>query len=238
MAIEFITGFGISLGYFLICASSGLILRRFIKPPKEVFRKTLHLILLGSIFIWLYAFKTWWVSALAAVGFTVLVFPILAFAERIPGYSALLVERKNGEIKKSLVIVFGMFAALICVGWGVFGEKQFVLAPVLGWGLGDGAAALVGKRFGRHHLEGKMIEGRKSVEGSAAMFVMSFAAVIVVLLLNGAVPWIGCLSIAALTAAACTVVELYTKNGMDTLTCPFTAAAVLIPLVRLWELMF
>jgi len=27
-------------------------------------------------------------------------------------------------------------------------------------------------------------------------------------------------------------VELYTKNGMDTLTCPLAAAAVLIPLVH------
>jgi len=33
------------------------------------------------------------------------------------------------------------------------------------------------------------------------------------------------------TAAVCAVVELYTKAGMDTVTCPLAAAAVMIPLV-------
>ncbi len=103
------------------------------------------------------------------------------------------------------------------------------------WGLGDAAAALVGKRFGRHYIEGKLVEGRKSLEGTLAMFAVSFLSVLMVLLLHGSLAWYGCVQTAALTAAACAVVELYTKGGMDTLTCPFAAAFIMIPLVRFWS---
>jgi dolichol kinase len=234
MMLEFIKGFGTLLCYFAVCASAALTLRRFVKLPTEVFRKTLHLILLGSVFILTYAYETWWVSAAAALTFIALVFPVLTLAERIPGYAALLTERKPGEIKRSLVLVFSMFAVLLGVCWGWLGEKYLVIASVFAWGLGDAAAALVGKRFGQHYIEGKLVEGRKSLEGTLAMFVVSFISVLAVLLAKGDLPWYGCVPIALVTAVACAVVELYTRGGMDTLTCPFTAAALLIPLVRLW----
>ena len=234
MQLEFITGFGVILAYFAVCASSALFLRLLVTVPREVFRKILHFILLGSIFVWTYAFKTWWISAMAAVVFMIIVFPILALAERIPGYSELLIERKSGEIKRSLVVVFSMFAILISFCWGLLGEKYLIIASALAWGLGDAAAALVGKRFGKHYLEGRLIEGRKSLEGTLAMFVVSFFAVLVVLLIHGSIRWYGYVPIAAVTGAVCAVVELYTKGGMDTITCPLAAAAVLIPLVHLW----
>lgn len=233
MLSEFITGFGMLIGYFAVCAAGALALRQLAAVPAEVFRKTLHIILLGSIFVLTYGFQTWWVSAIAAVVFIATVFPILALAERIPRYSELLTERKHGEIKSSLVVVFVMFAVLICVCWGWLEEKYLVIASVLAWGLGDAAAALVGKRFGQHHITGRLVDGRKSLEGSLAMFLVSFVSVMVVLLINGSVAWCDCIPIALVTAVVCTVVELYTRGGMDTITCPFAAAAILIPLVHL-----
>jgi dolichol kinase len=230
---EFVSGFLVLLTYFAVCAILALVLRRSVKIPAEVFRKILHMILLGSIFVLAYAFHTWWVSAVTAFVFMAVVYPVLMFAERIPGYSKLLTERKCGEIKLSLIVVFFMFAVLIGVCWGWMGEKYLVIASVLAWGLGDAAAALVGKRFGRHYIEGKLVEGRKSLEGTLAMFAVSFIAVTAVLMANGSVAWYCCVPVALLTAACCAVVELYTKGGMDTLTCPFAAAALLIPLVRL-----
>ncbi len=234
MIQEFFTGFAFLTGYFVVCASCALLLRRFVNMPIEVFRKTLHLILLFSLFVWVYAFRTWWVSALAAVVFAAIVFPILALGERIKGYSKLLAERKKGEIKHSLILVFGMFAAMIGICWGWLGDKMLVLACIFAWGFGDGAAALVGKRYGQHFLEGKLIEGRKSIEGTLAMFAVSFLSVIVVLLLRGGLPWHGYIPISALAAAVCAVVELYTLRGFDTVTCPFAAATVIIPLTWLW----
>jgi phytol kinase len=232
--IEFLQGFGILCGYFLICASAALLLRRFVRIPSEVFRKLLHIILLCSLFVWIYAFQTWWIASLAALVFISIVFPLLSLAEKLNCYSELLTERKSGEIKRSLVLVFGMFVVLNSICWGWLGERWLVLACICAWGFGDAAAALIGKKHGKHYLEGKLIEGRKSVEGTFAMFTVSFISVLIVLLINANVAWYISLIIAALTAAISSVVELYTRNGMDTITCPFSAAAVILPLLYLW----
>ncbi len=232
--IEFLQGFGILCGYFLICASAALLLRRFVRIPSEVFRKLLHIILLCSLFVWIYAFQTWWIASLAALVFISIVFPLLSLAEKLNCYSELLTERKSGEIKRSLVLVFSMFAVLNSICWGWLGERWLVLACICAWGFGDAAAALIGKKHGKHYLEGKLIEGRKSVEGTFAMFTVSLISVFIVLLINANVAWYISLIIAALTAAVSSVVELYTRNGMDTITCPFSAAAVILPLLYLW----
>jgi phytol kinase len=232
--IEFLQGFGILCGYFFVCASVALLLRRFARIPSEVFRKILHIILLCSLFVWIYAFQTWWIASLAALIFIAIVFPLLSLAEKLDCYSELLTERRNGEIKHSLILVFSMFAILNSICWGWLGERWLVLACICAWGFGDAAAALIGKKYGRHYLEGKLIEGRKSVEGTLAMFTVSLISVLIVLLINGNVAWYTSLTIAVLTAAASSVVELYTRKGMDTVTCPFAAAAVLLPLVHLW----
>lgn len=234
MLTDLAAGFGKVLLYYSLCATGALILRRTARVPAEVFRKTLHLILLGSLFVFMYAFTTWTASVTAAAVFVLAVYPALALGERMPGYAHLLTERKAGEIKRSLVVVFAMYITLVLVGWGWLGERYLVAASVLAWGLGDAAAALVGKRFGAHFIEGRLVEGRKSLEGTLAMFAVSFVSVLAVLLAHAPGGWHGAVPIAAVTAAVSAVVELYTRNGMDTITCPLAAAAVLIPLVQVW----
>jgi len=233
MLLEVITGYGWLLGYFVACLAIVLPLRRFVAMPTELFRKILHLVALCSVFILIYGPMTWASAAIVACAFAVTVFPVLAFAERIPGFSRMLTERKRGELKSSLVTISVMFAVLICVCWGWLGKKYLVIASVLAWGVGDAAAALIGKRFGRHFIMGRLVEGRKSLEGTLAMFGTSFVAVLSVLLANRALIWYGYAPVAALTAAVCAVVELYTRNGMDTITCPLAAAAILIPLIHI-----
>lgn len=78
------------------------------------------------------------------------------------------------------------------------------------------------------------MEGRKSLEGTVAMFVVSFTAIMIVLVVYGVLPWYAYAPTAAVTAGVCAVVELYTRNGMDTITCPLAAVSVLIPLIYLW----
>ncbi len=231
---DFVAGFGVLLGYFSVGASAALLLRRTVALPTEVFRKILHAILVGSIFPWVHVFDAWWMSVLAAIVFVAVVFPILWVAESWSGYSDLLAERGAGEIRLSLVVVFVMFSLVVALCWGWVGERYLVIAAVLAWGLGDAAAALVGGYLGRHPLEGRLIEGRKSVEGTVAMFAASFVAVLAVLLANRPETWSDYLTVAVLTAAVCALVELFTKGGLDTLTCPLAAAATMVPLTHGW----
>ena len=174
---DIFNGLGAIFVYFLVAASAALLLRRLVSIDDEVFRKLLHCILLGSLLIWTLVYAVWWHAALTAILFAFCVYPLLFFAERIDGFSAFVTERRRGELKNSLMIVFVMFAAVVCVCWGWLGDKLLALASVYAWGFGDAAAALVGKRFGRRALTGAHIEGRKSVEGSLAMFATSFVCV-------------------------------------------------------------
>ena len=104
--------------YFMCAAGIALTVRAFIRIPHELFRKTLHFILLGSIFVFVYCFKTWWISALASLLFAILVYPILVLCERFKCYSEITTERKKGELKTSLLLVFAMFAVVIGICWG------------------------------------------------------------------------------------------------------------------------
>lgn len=220
--------------YFVICASTALIAHALIAIPSEVFRKILHMILLGSLSVWTAVFERWWLAAVTAVAFALLVWPILALAEHIKGYSALLTERKQGEIKSSLLLVFFMYAAVVCLCWGALHDRLLALAGIYAWGFGDAAAALVGKRFGKHHFKGKDPLCRKSWEGTAAMFAVSFVSVFIVLTVRGGLSLPTLIVVSACTAAVSAAVELFTKNGLDTVTCPLAATAVLLPLTALF----
>ncbi len=219
------------VGYFAPMAAGALTLRLFIKIPDEIFRKTLHCILLGSLLVFVFGFQHWYSAALVSLGFAVVVYPILAFFETFRGYSQLTTERKQGELKQSLLLVFGMFTFVIALCWGLLGDKYLALASIYAWGFGDAAAALAGKRFGRHKITGKFLDGKKSWEGTAAMFALSFVTVSVILWFRGGMGPAACLAAALGTALVSAAAELYSKNGLDTVVCPISAMGVLIPLV-------
>lgn len=123
---EFLVGFLILCAYFLVCASIAIVCRKTLKIRDEIFRKALHFILLGSVFVFAYAYNTWWKSALSCIVFIIIVYPILCFAERLKNYSQTVTERKKGELKSSLILVFLTFAAIISVCWGLFSNKHTV----------------------------------------------------------------------------------------------------------------
>ena len=230
---ELLHGLAVFALYVIPAAGIMFTARRFVKIPDELFRKILHFILLGAYFPFLFAFDTWWVSAGCAAGLVLLLYPLLALAGRIPGFTAFTTERKQGEFKSSMALAIGMIALSITVCWGIFGDKLLVLACVYAWGIGDAFAALVGKRFGRHKIRLPFADPRKSWEGSGAMFACSALSVLVILLIRGGLAWPGCLLTALLAAAATTYVELCTKGGLDTITCPATAMAVILPLINI-----
>ena len=127
-----------------------------------------------------------------------------------------------------------MFALVIAVCWGWLGDRYLVLASVYAWGFGDAAAALVGKRFGRHKLKFRFLDGKKSLEGTLAMFIVSFVSVAVVLQIRGGIPAPGGFVTAAVTALVAALVELYSRGGNDTFTCPLASMAVMLPLLHLF----
>ena len=229
----FLYGVGITMLYIIVAVGIMLLARKYLTIPDELFRKILHFILLGAYIPLVFAFEAWWMSAIFAVSLIIILFPALSVAGKIPMFSAFMNERKKGEFKSSMVLAVGMMAFSVSICWGLFEEKYLVLASIYAWGIGDGLAALIGKRFGKHKIKWKLADGKKSIEGSLTMFLCSLAAVFTVLLIRGGISTTMCFVIAFGAAVVCTVAELCAKNGMDTVICPISAMVVIIPLVIL-----
>lgn len=231
---ELLEGVKAVLIYFAIAAGTALTCRLLIRIPDELFRKILHCILLGSLPVFLFAFEKWYLAAITSVGFAVIVYPLLAYLDHFPFFSKLTTERSHGELQHSLLLVFSMFAFVMGICWGWLEDRYLALASVYAWGLGDAAAALVGKPYGKHKINWKYTDGKKSYEGSSAMLLTSFITVTVILLLRSGLPAAGYIVIPVVVALASTLAELYSKNGNDTVICPICAMVVLLPLVYLF----
>ncbi len=208
------------------------------KLPSEVIRKMQHVAYSLSVFILLYLFSTWYVAVLAAFLLVLLAYPALYLLERTATYKKYFVDRlkKGGELRKQLLYVQFSFALLIVLFWGVLGPKwrYMVVVAVMAWGLGDAAAALVGKFYGKRTIVHAWVEGAKTQEGTLAMMLGSFVAIFLSLLFFGSLSWYISLFIGLVVAPVTGLVELCSKRGTDTLTIPLATAAMVFPLVVLF----
>jgi len=220
--------------YFAIAAGTALICRILIKIPDELFRKILHCILLGSLMVFVFGFDTWWHAAVCSLVFAIIVYPLLCWFEHYKGFSQLTTERKKGELKESLLLVFTMFAVVISICWGWLNDRYLVLASVYAWGFGDAAAALIGKKWGKHKIHFGHTDHHKSLEGSTAMFLVSLISVAIILIFRGGLHIAGYFVIPVLTAFISAVSELYSKEGHDTVICPLSAMVILLPLIHIF----
>ena len=205
---------------FLIPAVAALVLiYLFAHLPHEVFRKLLHMVAFFSAPLIMHAAPNWLVAVATLVLFGAVVWPILVLGERLPWYADIFVQRRTHEVRRSLLILFWGDAAIVAWCWGLCGRPQVAVAAILMWGFGDAAAALVGKRFGKHHVSLPLADHKKTWEGSAAMCAVEL---VVGLLVLGACPQV------LLAALAGAYVELITHGGYDTITVPVANALVLL----------
>ena len=218
----------ILFAYIIGAVALAFLLKVTVKVPRELMRKILHLIIAAIVFIYVYAFSEWYVAALTAAVFAGVAYPIIMLFERSPKMMEIFNERTRGEVRTSLLIVHAMFIMLICIFWGWLGEewKYIIIAAVMAWGLGDASAALIGKKFGRHKVMRPLGDGKKTSEGSFAMGVVSGVALLVTFLLCSGKPWYASLIVALIVAPICTIVELASRRGIDTITVPLAVAAV------------
>ena len=230
--VEILRCLGILLAY-IVCWVMVLAPVRFLtKIPSFVFRKLLHILAFSSFAVVVLSAREWRGAAILAILIAVLIFPILSLLENEPWYERLFVQKSKGEIKRSMLMLFFMFAALIAVGWGIFGKPGVVACAILMWGVGDAAAALVGIPFGKHKVKLRGTDGKKSWEGSAAMLIVSFAAGLCMLLIlqEAGIPK-GLLT-AGLGALFGTLTELFSPSEWDTVTVPTTITAVLLLMIQ------
>lgn len=204
-----------------------VLLRLCFKLPGEVSRKLLQFPAMTSVIFMLYVAESWVAAVLCAAVFCLGVYPVLCKLEKCEGYADLFIERKPGEVKKSLFLLFGTHIVLVALCCGVLNKPYIAVSAILAWGVADTAAALVGKRFGTHHIQLPHADPNKTWEGSAAMAVTAFITGTAALLLTSSLAWWECVLFALLTAPVCAAAELFSHHGNDTVSVPVAAAAVL-----------
>ncbi|MCD8125379.1 MAG: TSUP family transporter [Lachnospiraceae bacterium] len=221
------------LAAFLVAAVCAALLGfRFLHIDGEARRKVLHTIAFLIVLVMMQASEHWYVPAVLSVLFVVLVYPILKICEKRAFYASLFQERTAGEVRKSLILLFGTSAVLITLLWGALDSEITVIAAVLAWGLGDEAAALAGKSFGRHKIGWKYADCQKSFEGSGAMLCVSFLVVFLSLMVVGTAFSVAFLT-ALVSAVAAAMTEAVSKKGYDTVTVPCVTAIVIWLLLTL-----
>ncbi len=213
--------------YFACAVAIVLPLRKKLGLEGEIMRKILHLVCVSSIFVLLEFCSSWQSAAIVSAVFIIVVYPILKIFERKPLYGSFFCQRCEGEVKNSLITVFIVYIVMIVVLWGILGsDYKFIIGmSVAAWGFGDAAAALVGKNFGQHRFKGKLLPNKKSIEGTLAMYVVAFIAIVVTSMLLAGLSFMEGFIIAVIATPFCTAAELFTPGGYDTVTVPFAAAA-------------
>ena len=206
------------LGMFIFPCLLILIPLRFLtRIPDFVFRKLLHIVAFTGAALMLIKAPNWYEPAITSALIAFGLYPVLTILERVSFYKKFFVEKTDGEIKRSLVMYFLMIAAL-CTADGVL-KTELSPDAVIMWGTGDAAAALVGIPFGRHRNIPRT-DGKKSVEGTAAMFIVSAICGTAVMAYRMQQFDMGMLLIIVPCAAVGAAVELWSPSEYETVTVP------------------
>lgn len=207
------------IGLLLLIAT---LLNRFGNGNAEVVRKVVHI---GTGNVILFA---WWlhIPAFVGVGASILASIVTFLSYRFP-----ILPGINSIGRKSLGTFFYAVSIGILVAWfWTINRPQYAALGILVMAWGDGLAALVGQKFGKHPY--KIWENKKSWEGSGTMALVSFiVSGLIFLSVNGNnwQTWIVALSVTLLA----TILEAFSVYGIDNLTVPLGSAALGFFLIEL-----
>jgi phytol kinase len=189
------------------------ILRRFKQDP-ELVRKVVH-IGTGNVLLiaWWLHIPTW-LCVTAGVTFSA-----IALASHYKNILPMI----HDVGRKTYGVFYYALSITILVVFLWDSHPQYVVIGVMVMSWGDGMAALIGKRFGRHtfvHLGNK-----RSLEGSFAMFATSLMMIIGIFGLTHGIHTRD-IGIAMPVAAIAALLEAYSPGGTDNISVPLSSAAL------------
>lgn len=162
LIVQVLRCFGILLALIAVCLSILLPIRFLTKIPSFIFRKLLHIVAFSGISLMILLADSWQAAAITSGLLAVVLYPILSAIEKKTWFEKLFVQKSQGEIKRSMLLLFIMFTVVIAAGWGIFDQPQMAAAAIIMWGAGDAAAAIIGIPFGKHKVHCKLTDGKKS----------------------------------------------------------------------------
>ncbi len=227
-------GLAASYAYAATLLAVGEVLWRFFDLQPELSRKLIHVGAGMWVFGVLALFNRWESGLLPFATFIGLNY--LFYRYRVVG----AMDTSNSSpgtvyFAVSVTLLFGLL-------WrpdGPVDRVPIAVAGVMAMTWGDALAALIGRRYGRHRYQ--VGGSERSWEGSIAMFVVSAAAMFLVLLLlpgSSLSPLatssgVGQTLVVALVGAAfATLAEAVSPHGTDNLSVPLVAAGVALVVMQ------
>ncbi|OKH56285.1 phosphatidate cytidylyltransferase [Calothrix sp. HK-06] len=191
------------------------VVSRTASKDTEILRKIVH-IGTGNVIL-----LAWWLDIPAILGITA---SILAGAITLLSYRFPILPGINSVGRKSLGTFFYAVSIGILVAWFWYiNQPCYAALGILIMAWGDGSAALIGKRFGKHKYI--VLGGQKSWEGSLSMTFVSFVISSLILYsVQGNIwqTWV----VSLIVAVVATVLESFSFLGIDNLTVPLGSAAL------------
>jgi phytol kinase len=136
----------------------------------------------------------------------------------------------NSVGRNSLGTFFYAISIGILVAWfWQIQQPQYAAIGILIMAWGDGLAAIIGQNFGKHRYQ--ILGITKSWEGSLTMLLVSYLVTLLILLVVLGNIWQTWL-ISLLVAIFATILEAFSKLGIDNLTVPLGSAALAFFLSR------
>lgn len=197
------------------------VVNRLDNKDPEIVRKIVH-IGTGNVIL-----LAWWLNIPASLGITA---SILGSVVTLLSYRLPILPGINSVGRQSLGTFFYAVSFGVLIAWFWYLQQpQYAALGILVMTWGDGLAALIGQRFGKHKY--KVFGAQKSWEGSLAMTLVSYLVSSLILLgVQGNIwqTWV----ISLLVAVVATALEAVSLLGIDNLTVPLGSAALAFLLVE------
>lgn len=210
------------IGAILLLSLLGLILlvgevwARVGNPSPEQSRKFVHLLSGGACLLFPFLIESPLIVGAMALSMSTM----FALATKFQVFKSLYrVKRSSRGSEYYPVAIFLVFLLSADNLWIYF-------ASILTLGVADAFAALVGTKYGRIHYT--VQEGKKSLEGSLAFFLITLAAIIAPAPFLTDLSLANVFQVALLTATLLTAFEAISIKGADNLFVPVAATFILL----------
>lgn len=195
---------------------------RFTNSEPEIIRKIVHIGTGNVILI------AWWLNIPATVGITASIFASII---TLLSYIFPISPGINSVGRQSLgTFFYALSIGILVAGFWYLQQPQYAAIGILTMAWGDGLAALIGQRFGKHKY--KLLGSNKSWEGSFTMTFLSFLINMFILLATQGNIWQTWV-ISILVAIVATTLEAFSFLGIDNLTVPVGSAALAYSLIQI-----
>ncbi|MEM6614508.1 MAG: diacylglycerol/polyprenol kinase family protein [Cyanobacteria bacterium P01_C01_bin.72] len=202
---------GLVFAYLAFLVLIAELISKIVRDDPELTRKIVHI---GSGNVILLA---WWLGISRSV---IVSAAIIAAAIAIISYIIPILPAIESVGRQSFGTLFYAISMGILSAYFWQTTPQYAVIGILVMAWGDGMAAILGQRFGKHKYQiGKIT---KSWEGSAAMAISAWIVTIATLLAVEGNSW-QVWTIAVVVALTATVCEAFSKLGIDNLTVPLAS---------------